>query len=187
MSTTHRVIAFSGSLRAASTNSGLVRLAQRVAPPELQVEIIDWLPELPWMNPDLEAAPPAVVQRWWDTVRAADALVVGLPEYNLGIPPMAKNALDWATRPAHDRAIARTVVAFMSSAGRSGGEHTQTNMSFMLEVLGAVMVNEPQVRLAKQFDLFDEHGDTTDPGITAAVNAKMQAVLDAIRTRDAAH
>ena len=49
------------------------------------------------------------------------------------------------------------------------------------------MVNEPQVRLAKQFDLFDEHGDTTDPGITAAVSAKMQAVLDAIRTRDAAH
>ena len=95
----YRVIAFSGSVRSASTNSGLVRLAQRVAPPELEVEILDWLDELPWVNPDLEGAPPPVVQRWWDTVRAADALVVGLPEYNLGIAPMAKNALDWATRP----------------------------------------------------------------------------------------
>lgn len=182
----YRVIAFSGSVRSASTNSGLVRLAQRVAPPELEVEILDWLHELPWVNPDIEGAPPPVVQRWWDAVRAADALVVGLPEYNFGIAPMAKNALDWATRPPTDRAIAGTVVAFMSSASRSGGEHAQTNMTLILGFLGATMVDEPRVRLALKFDLFDEHGDTDDPGIVEAVTAKMQAVLDALKARDAA-
>lgn len=182
----YRVIAFSGSVRAASTNSGLVRLAQRVAHPDLAVEIIDWLPELPWVNPDLEDAPPPAVARWWAELRAADALVVGLPEYNLGIAPMAKNALDWATRPPDDRAIAGTVVAFMSSASRSGGEHAQTNMTLILGFLGATVVDEPRVRLAKQFDQFDEHGDTDDPDIVAAVTAKMNAVLDALRARDAA-
>ena len=50
----------------------------------------------------------------------ADALVVGLPEYNFGIAPMAKNALDWATRPPHDRAISGTVVAFTSDADHTG-------------------------------------------------------------------
>jgi chromate reductase len=182
----YRVIAFSGSLRAASSNTGLVRLAQRVAPPDLQVEVIDWVDQLPWVNPDVEHEPPAIVQRWWDTVRAADAMVVGLPEYNWGIAPMAKNALDWATRPPTDRAIAGTVVAFMSSASRSGGEHAQTNMGMILGFLGATMVIEPPVRLALMQERFDANGDTTDPEITEAVRAKLHAVLDALRARDEA-
>jgi len=186
MSAPYRVIAFSGSLRAASTNSGLVRVAQRVAPPDLQVEILDWLDQLPWVNPDVEGAPPEVVQRWWDTVRAADAMVVALPEYNWGIAPMAKNALDWATRPPTDRAIAGTVVAFMSSASRSGGEHAQTNMGMILGFLGATMVIEPPVRLALLQERFDANGDTDDPEIIEAVRAKMHAVLDALLARDEA-
>jgi len=172
----YRVIAFSGSLRAASTNSGLVRLAQRVAPPELQVEIIDWLDQLPWVNPDLEGDPP----------RAADAMVVAVPEYNWGIAPMAKNALDWATRPPTDRAIAGTVVAFMSSASRSGGEHAQTNMAMILGLLGATMVIEPPVRLALMQERFDANGDTDDPEISEAVRAKLHGVLEALRARDEA-
>jgi len=182
----YRVIAFSGSLRTASTNSGLVRLAQRVAPPELQVEIIDWLDQLPWVNPDLEGDPPQLVQRWWDTLRAADAMVVAVPEYNWGIAPMAKNALDWATRPPTDRAIAGTVVAFMSSASRSGGEHAQTNMAMILGLLGATMVIEPPVRLALMQERFDANGDTDDPEISEAVRAKLHGVLEALRARDEA-
>lgn len=180
----YRVIAFSGSLRAASTNSGLVRLAQRLAPPDLHVEIIDWVDQLPWVNPDLETSPPETVQRWWDTLRGADALLVGLPEYNWGIAPLAKNALDWATRPPSDRAIAGTVVAFMSSAGRSGGEHAQSNMGMILGFLGATVVVEPPVRLALAQERFDEHGDTDHPEVVEAVRAKLQAVLEALQARD---
>jgi chromate reductase len=184
--TPYRAIAFSGSLRAASTNSGLVRLAQRVAPPELEVEILDWVDRLPWVNPDVEHDPPTIVQQWWDALRSADALLVGMPEYNWGIAPMAKNALDWATRPPTDRAIAGTVVAFMSSASRSGGEHAQTNMGMILGFLGATVVVEPPVRLALLQERFDANGDTDDPEITEAVRAKLQAVVEALRARDAA-
>ena len=52
-SPTFAAIAFSGSLRNGSSNTALVRLAQRIAPPELTIEIIDWVDQLPWMNPDL--------------------------------------------------------------------------------------------------------------------------------------
>ena len=44
----YRVLAFSGSLRKGSSNTGLVRLAQRLAPPELQIEWLDWISELPF-------------------------------------------------------------------------------------------------------------------------------------------
>jgi chromate reductase len=181
---TYHAIAFSGSLRKGSINTALVRLAQHLAPPEMRIEIVDWLDQLPWMNPDLEAAPPAVVQRWWRTLRETDALIVGMPEYNAGPTPLAKNALDWATRPPKDRAINGVVVAFLSAAGRSGGANSQTNLTRILGYLGAVMVDEPPVRLMSVADRFDADGNTDDPEIVAAVAAKMAAVLEALKMRD---
>lgn len=186
MPTPYRAIAFSGSLRQGSSNTALVRLAQRVAPPELAIEVIDGLDQLPWMNPDLEVDPPEAVRRWWAALRAADALVVGLPEYNAGPAPLAKNALDWATRPPQDRAIAGTAVAFLSSAGRSGGANAQGPIGKVLGHLGALVVEEPPVRLSFVADRLSPDGSTTDPEIEAVVAAKLAAVVAALDERAAA-
>ena len=185
MTEPYRVVAFSGSLRDGSSNTALVLMAQRLAPPELAIEIVDWVRDLPWMNPDLEHDPPQVVQRWWDTLRAADALLVGMPEYNWSPTPLAKNALDWATRPPHDRAINGTVVAFLSSAGRSGGANSQGNIGTILGYLGATVVDEPPVRLSGVAERIRPDGTTDDPEIEAAVVAKLDAVLAALRARAA--
>ena len=127
-----RAVAISGSLRRGSSNTALIRVAQRVAheqlPADLHVEIVDWIDQLPWMNPDLEDDLPEAVIRWRELVREADALIIGLPEYNYGPSPLAKNAIDWITRPPHDRVITGKVIAFMSSAGRSGGANTQQGL-----------------------------------------------------------
>jgi chromate reductase len=180
---TYRAVAFSGSLRHGSTNTALVRLAQRIAPERLTIEIVDWVDELPWMNPDLEDDPPPAVQRWWDTLRTADALVVGMPEYNWSPTPLAKNALDWATRPPHDRAITGKVVAFLSSAGKGGGAHSQGNIGTILGYLGAAVVVDPPVQLSFLAERIDADGTTTDAEIIDAVNAKLVAVLEALDQR----
>jgi chromate reductase, NAD(P)H dehydrogenase (quinone) len=185
MTSPYRVVAFSGSLRQGSTNTALVKLAQRIAPPELQIEWVDWVDQLPWMNPDLEDDPPAVVQRWWQTLREADALLVGMPEYNWSPTPLAKNALDWATRPPDDRAIAGTIVAFLSSGGRGGGAKAQENLTPILGFMGATMVAEPPVQLAMIRDRIDADGNA-DEEITEAVRAKLEAMLEALRQRDTA-
>lgn len=178
-----RAVAFSGSLRHGSLNTALVRLAQRIAPPELTIEIIDWVDQLPWMNPDLEADPPPVLQRWWQTLRDADAVIIGMPEYNHSSTPLAKNAIDWATRPPADRAINGKVVAFLSAAGRSGGEGSQTGIGTILGFLGATMVDEPAVRLSHVADRIDADGHTDDPEIVEAVAGKLAAVVEALQVR----
>lgn len=182
---TFRAIAFSGSLRKGSTNTALVHLAQRIAPPELTIDIIDWVDQLPWMNPDLETDPPEIVQRWWNALRSADALIVGMPEYNGTPTALAKNALDWATRPPADRAIKGTAVAFLSAAGRSGGQRAQDSVSVVLGFIGATVVAEPPVRLSMVGDRFDAEGNTDDPEIIDAVAAKLRAVVDALVLRSA--
>lgn len=180
-----RAIAFSGSLRKGSTNTALVHLARRISPPELTIEIIDWVDQLPWMNPDLEADPPEIVQRWWAALRDADALIVGMPEYNATPTALAKNAIDWATRPPSDRAIAGTVVAFMSAAGRSGGRNSQSSVTPVLGYMGATIIEEPEVRLSLVGDRFDADGNTDDPEVIDAVAAKLRAVVDALTLRAA--
>lgn len=180
---TYRVVAFSGSLRTGSSNTALLHMAKRLAPPSLSIEIIDWIVDLPWMNPDLEAEPPAVVQRWWSTVREADALLIALPEYNWSPSPLAKNAIDWATRPVPDRSITGRVVALMTSASRSGGSNAQGPLTTILGLLGATVVEEPPVQLALLADRIGADGTTTDPEIERLVAAKLDAMVAALAAR----
>jgi NAD(P)H-dependent FMN reductase len=91
-----RILAISGSLRAASSNGALLEAAARLAPAGVRVEAFAGIAALPHFNPDLdvEPAPPAVAS-WRDALRSADAIVLSSPEYVHGVPGALKNALDW--------------------------------------------------------------------------------------------
>jgi len=181
----YRAVAFSGSLRTGSLNTALVLMARRVAPERLTIEILDYVDQLPWMNPDVEHDPPAVVQRLWDDVRNSDALLIGLPEYNWGTSALAKNALDWLSRPADDRHVAGATIAFLSAASASGGQRAQDGISTVLGLMGATVVDEPHVRLSFAGDRLHADGTTSDPEIEAQVRAKLEAVVAALDARAA--
>ena len=57
------ILAISGSLRARSSNTSLLRLAASVAPDDVHVELYDGLAALPHFNPDddLDVPPPPVL------------------------------------------------------------------------------------------------------------------------------
>ena len=42
---------------------------------------------------------PDVVEAWRKQVASADAILFSSPEYNYGVAPPLKNAIDWASRP----------------------------------------------------------------------------------------
>jgi hypothetical protein len=71
-----RILAISGSLRVASSNTALLRAATALAPAGMEVVLYGGLGDLPHFNPDLEgAAPPAVIDLWAG-VREADGLLI---------------------------------------------------------------------------------------------------------------
>lgn len=95
-----RILALSGSLRALSSNSAILRVAAVVTPPGVVVELHPGLDLLPYFNPDLDRelddpALPAAVKELRHTLGSADALLVSSPEYAHGISGLMKNALDW--------------------------------------------------------------------------------------------
>ncbi|WP_310571582.1 NADPH-dependent FMN reductase [Gemmatimonas sp.] len=93
-----RILAISGSLRARSSNTELLRAAALVSPTEFAVELYAELGALPHFNPDLDqegAVAPDSVARLRAQVGAADAVLISSPEYAHGVPGSLKNALDW--------------------------------------------------------------------------------------------
>ncbi|MDY7525186.1 NADPH-dependent FMN reductase [Sphingomonas sp. 10B4] len=89
-----RIAAVSGSLRASSINTALLRTIASGAPEGVSVELVS-LGALPLFNPDLEADLPEAVKVLRATIVAADGVIVASPEYAHGISGVLKNALDW--------------------------------------------------------------------------------------------
>lgn len=182
---TFRAVAISGSLRAASSNTGLVRLAQRLAPADLTIDFDEpqtVIQQLPFYNEDLEADPPAPVLRWRELVSGADALLIGMPEHNFSPAAVAKNAIDWLTRPPGQHTLQGKVIAMMTSGGMGGGSRVQPPLALILGFLGNTVVEEPAVNVKMGQTRITSDG-TTDDEITTLVQQKVDAVVDALRAR----
>jgi chromate reductase len=93
-----RILAISGSLRARSSNTELLRAVSSVADPFADVVVFQGIGDLPHFNPDLDeqgAELPDSVKKFRAAIGAADAVLISSPEYAHGIPGSLKNALDW--------------------------------------------------------------------------------------------
>jgi NAD(P)H-dependent FMN reductase len=92
--TSVRIVAVSGSLRASSINTALLRMIASRAPDGVTVTLVS-LAALPLFNPDLEVDLPESAKAFRDAIVAADGVIVASPEYAHGISGVLKNALDW--------------------------------------------------------------------------------------------
>jgi len=91
-----KILAISGSLRAASLNGMLLRAVQRLAPSDIHVDLYRGLGALPPFNQDLEAVgPPDTVVELRTRIISAQSVLIAAPEYAHGVAGVIKNALDW--------------------------------------------------------------------------------------------
>lgn len=91
-----KLLAISGSSRAQSTNTALLRMLVDIGPPGLTVEVIENLQALPVFSPDHEGSKtPAIVREFIERIARADGIIISSPEYVRAIPGGLKNAIDW--------------------------------------------------------------------------------------------
>ncbi|MBZ9764727.1 NAD(P)H-dependent oxidoreductase [Mesorhizobium sp. CA8] len=108
------IIAISGSLRAASTNSALLAALAANAPAGCRVQVYDGLGRLPIFNPDDEGErTPPEAAALIDAVTRADGVIVSCPEYAHGVPGGMKNALDWLV--SRDAAVGKPAMLVHAS------------------------------------------------------------------------
>lgn len=162
------VLGISGSLRAASTNTLLMREAMRVSGAGTLIEA-DL--RLPLYDGDLEAdGLPAVVQTLADQIAAADAVVIATPEYNKALSGVLKNALDWVSRTDGKPWADKPVAIMSAAAGRAGGERALSSLMLCMAPFGARVLMGGEVLVAASYSAFDEDGRLIDERYAKALD-----------------
>jgi chromate reductase, NAD(P)H dehydrogenase (quinone) len=91
-----KILAISGSLRANSSNTSLLRALIGLAPDRVQISIYPSIGDLPHFNPELDDDRDLLtVENWRSQLRSADGILFCTPEYAHSVPGVLKNALDW--------------------------------------------------------------------------------------------
>jgi NAD(P)H-dependent FMN reductase len=171
------VLGLCGSLRRASFNAALLRAARADAPAGSIVVLHD-LAGVPFLNEDLEPDDVgAEVVALRAAVARADALLLACPEYNGGITPVLKNALDWASRALPASVLKGKPVATMgASPGGFGTIMAQEAMRPVLARMGCIQLPDVALRVARAGSLFDGDGELADEATRTRVTALTTAL-----------
>lgn len=188
-----RILAFAGSIRQASFNQRLVRIAAEGARQAgAQVTLLDLQDyPLPIFNQDLEQeqGPPDNATQLLRLFKDHDGLLISAPEYNSSITPLLKNTIDWVSRPNGDEpgliAYQGKVASLMSaSPGGLGGLRGLVHVRAILGNIGVTVLPE-QVAVSQAHQAFDEAGQLLDADQQAKVTrlgTKLAETLDKLLT-----
>lgn len=169
------ILALSGSLRAASINSALLRAASRLAVVPMRVTVFNGLGALPLFNPDDEAAPGAAVTAFRARVAAADALLIASPEYAHGVTGVFKNALDWLVS---FEPFAGKPVAVINASPRA--HHADAALREILRTMAAAIVEPASITVPLLGTGLDEEAMVAAPFAAGALRDALAALGEAV-------
>jgi chromate reductase len=174
-----RILALSGSLRAGSHNTAVLRAARDLEIAGADVVLFDGLAQIPPYSEDVEAAglPHDAVEALRSALGEADAVLIATPEYNGSFPGALKNALDWASRPFATNPLRGKPVAVVSaSTGSFGGLWAQADLRRVLGTIGARVV-ETQVAIPKAHTRVDAAGELVHADTIEQVGGVLEALV----------
>ncbi|MFF8836315.1 NADPH-dependent FMN reductase [Streptomyces sp. NPDC015130] len=182
-----KVLAISGSVRADSHNTRLLRAAQKFSPGQ-DIEIYEGLRDIPPYDQDLDTPElrPAVVDDLRRRVTEADGLLIATPEFNYSVPGVLKNALDWLSTdwtrteglPMH-----RKPTAILGAAPTNFGTvRAQLALRQIFVWTDNDVVVKPEVHVFRSHERFDAEGNLTDEvtiELLQLLLANLQSKIDA--------
>jgi chromate reductase, NAD(P)H dehydrogenase (quinone) len=175
-----RILAISGSLRAASLSTAALTAAAKLAPPETETVFYTGLADLPAFNPDLDTGePPPAVKTLRHEIGTADGLLISSPEYARGLPGPLKNALDWLVSSSE---FPEKPIAVIHTSPRSVDAIAQLRL--VLTTMSARLIDEASITLpllGKNLDPNQIASDPTFAGPLRLALANFVAAISSIR------
>jgi chromate reductase len=173
-----RILAISGSLRAASHNTALLRAAAELVPDGVEFKLFDGLDRLPHYNEEHDTDDPhGEVKRLREQIAAADIVLISTPEYNGSMPGHLKTAVDWASRPFGPGSSlwGKPVAVIGASVTDYGAVWAQDHLRKSLGLAGA-RVLDLELAVPKAANQFGPDGELTDP----ETRARLAEVMDGL-------
>lgn len=173
-----QILGLSGSLRAGSYNTAVLRAAAELAPDDVALEIGS-IRDIPLYDDDVRAAGiPAAVTALQERVLQADAVLIATPEYNYSVPGVLKNAIDWLSRLKPQPFSDKPVGIMGASGGAIGTARAQYDLRKTFVFLNAPVLTQPEVMIAAAHTRFDESGRLTDETTRKFVGNLVVALRD---------
>ena len=183
-----RITGLSGSLRRGSYNSAVLRAAASLMPADSVLEI-ETIAGIPLYDADAEATSgvPAPVARLKDVIAAADGLLLVSPEYNNSLPGVAKNAIDWLSRPPSDvpRIFrGRPIAIAGASPGGFGTILSQNAWLPVFRTLGAELWPGGRLLVSRAGSVMGADGEVADAATRQAIQQFVAGFVSYVRSRE---
>lgn len=178
MTHTH-LVGMSGSLRAGSLNTALLRAAFDDLPDGVTAEIVS-ISGIPLYNADdvADGAMPAPVVALRSVVARADGIVFATPEYNWSVTGAMKNAVDWLSLgPASPLDFKPAAIA--GAGGGAGTARSQRHLRDILSHNSLAIVADPQVMVARAYQRFNGT-DLADDGVRAELKTMIGRFVELV-------
>jgi chromate reductase len=181
-----QLLFISGSLRAGSTNTAVLRTARTVAPDGVTASLYDGMYGLPHFNPDddREGEPVhAAVTELRVQIMAADALLLCTPEYAGALPGALKNLLEWTVGDAgtHEKPVAW--VNASGPAAPTGAADAHDSLRKVLGYVGADIVDAACVRIPVTRDAVGPDGTISDREIRGRIEETLTTLVRHVSER----
>ena len=174
-----RVLAISGSLRRASTNTAALEALARLAPEDVKVLVYRDLGLLPPFNPDDDVEDghkPDPVETLRALIGASDALILAVPEYAHGIPGALKNALDWLVA---SETFAGKPTVLINTSPRAF--HAQASLREILSTMAAQLIPEAFASISLTGKMATAQDILADPVCARRLAELLDALIAAAR------
>ena len=177
-----KILAISGSLRAVSSNTAVLRAAARLAPDGVEIMLFEGLTSLPFFNPDLDGdTVPDAVAAFRGLVGEADGILISSPEYARGVAGVLKNGLDWLVASSE---FPSKPVALINTSPRA--THALAALTLTLETMSAQLVRDACVTLPLLGTASDEAAIVADDALAAPLREAVALFAAAIRSSSTA-
>jgi NAD(P)H-dependent FMN reductase len=177
------ILAISGSLRAASTNTSLLRAAATLAPPTVTITLFDGLDDLPHFSPERDSDPaPEPVAYLRAQLKQADAVMICTPEYIHGMPGVLKNMLDWLASSGDF--VHKPVSVISAGPSDTGGSRAHAQLLHTMDVLMAKLPEKATLIVPFVKQKLDANGQIIDPDLTQQIQSAIEALQQAAEQTD---
>ena len=170
-----RILAISGSLRQASSNTALLQAALSLSPQNVEMKLYGGLGNLPHFNPDLEPTEPSSVTDLRTQLRWSDGLLISSPEYAHGVPGVLKNALDWLV--SGEEFVGKPIALFNSSPR---AVHAQASLIEIVTTMAGRVIPEASITVSLLGKKLDAAQIVADSEMSSELQSAISVFANAI-------
>jgi len=168
------ILAVSGSLRANSSNTLILKEIQKWAPQHITFTIYQDMATLPAFDDSMDAPEPVVA--WRRQLAAADGVFICSPEYAFGIPGALKNAMDWTVGSGE---LVNKPLVLVTAA--TGGDKAHAAWLQIFTALSANIPESGSLLIPFVRSKLNEKGELSDIATREAVQLVLQALINSIK------